>query len=57
MPLKINRLSSNPKKYSIHARLDDETQNILTEFCKQEKITITEGIRAGIMKLKDDIKK
>lgn len=49
--------SENPKSNPIHVRLDNESKNILEQYCLQEKIAKTEGIRRGIQKLKSDIKK
>lgn len=49
--------SENPKSKPIHVRLDSETQEILNEYCLQEKIAKTEGIRRGIQRLKSEIKK
>lgn len=49
--------SENPKSNPIHVRLDNETKEILENYCKQEKIAKTEGIRQGIHRLKPDIKK
>lgn len=49
--------SDNPKSNPIHVRLDDETKEILEDYCNQEKIAKTEGIRRGIHRLKPDIKK
>lgn len=49
--------SSNPKSNPIHVRLDEETKEILEDYCNQEGITKTEGIRRGIHRLKPDIKK
>lgn len=49
--------SENPKANSIHVRLDKETKEILEDYCNQEKIAKTEGIRRGIHRLKSDIKK
>lgn len=49
--------SDNPKSNPIHVRLDDETKEILENYCKQEEIAKTEGIRRGIHRLKPDIKK
>lgn len=48
--------SDNPKSNPIHVRLDNESQNILERYCKQEKIPKTEGIRRGIQRLKPEIK-
>lgn len=49
--------TDNPKSNPIHVRLDEESKEILEEYCKQENIPKTEGIRRGIQKLKSDIKK
>ena len=49
--------SSNPKSNHIHVRLDEETKEILEDYCNQEGIAKTEGIRRGIHRLKPDIKK
>lgn len=49
--------SDNPKSDPIHVRLDKESREILEEYCRQEKIPRTEGIRRGIGKLRSDIKK
>ena len=49
--------SENPKSNPIHVRLDNETKEILDEYCQQEEIPKKEGIRRGIHKLKSEIKK
>ena len=49
--------SDNPKSNPIHVRLDNESKTILEEYCEQEKIPKTEGIRRGIKKLRSEIKK
>lgn len=54
---KAGRPTDNPKTSPIHVRLDEECNSILHEYCKQEEIPKTEGIRRGIKKLKGDIKK
>lgn len=54
---KVGRPTINPKTKPIHVRLDTETNEILDGYCTQENIPKTEGIRRGIRKLKDDLKK
>lgn len=54
---KAGRPTDNPKTSPIHVRLDSESEKILQAYCEQEMIPKTEGIRRGIKKLKDDIKK
>lgn len=49
--------SENPKSSPIHVRLDEECKEVLEQYCTQEQIAKTEGIRRGILKLKPDIQK
>lgn len=53
----MGRPTDNPKPYQIVTRVDEETKQILDEYCKQEKINRNEGVRQGIRKLKGEIKK
>lgn len=53
----MGRPTDNPKAHQINVRLDDESFVTLEKYCKQEKIQRAEGVRRGIAKLKDDIKK
>lgn len=53
----MGRPTNNPKPYQASTRLDEETFNVLQEYCKQEHIPQNEGVRRGIKKLKEDIKK
>lgn len=57
MTKKIGRPTNNPKPYKIAVRLDEDANEILNEYCIQEKVTKMEAARRGIKKLKDDIKK
>lgn len=53
-PKKIGRPTNNPKSTDrITVRLDDECSSILEEYCKQENIEKSEGIRRGIKLLKN----
>lgn len=54
---KAGRPTDNPKANPRQVRLDAESNKILEKYCKQEGINHAEGIRRGIKKLKDDIKK
>ena len=56
MKQKMGRPTDNPKKDRLTVRLDEESTEILTTYCDQEKIERAEGIRRGIKKLKSDIK-
>lgn len=54
---KIGRPTDNPKSVPIHIRLDDECEQVLSAYCKQENVSRAEGVRRGIRKLVGDIKK
>lgn len=54
---KRGRPTDNPKKYRIAVKLDEESKNILEEYCQQENVNQMEAARRGIKKLKSDIKK
>lgn len=54
---KVGRPTDSPKTIAIHCRIDEQTNQILAEYCQQERITKSSGIVKGIQKLKDDIKK
>lgn len=57
MSPKMGRPTDNPKGVPIHVRLDKESEEILTAYCNQEKVSKMEAARRGIKKLKSDIKK
>lgn len=58
MEKKLGRpASDNSKKVRYTIRLDKETNDILLKYCNQKNIDISEGIRTGIKKLDDEIKK
>lgn len=50
------RPTDNPKPYRIAVKLDEETNNILNEYCKQLNVNKMEAARRGIKKLKSDLK-
>lgn len=54
---KVGRPTSNPKNNPRQVRLNEDCLNVLKEYCEQESIPESEGIRRGIMKLGQDIKK
>ena len=53
----MGRPTDNPKPYQIVTRLDEETKNILDDYCFKNQVSRNEGVRTGIKKLKDEIKK
>jgi len=53
---KMGRPTDNPKRHEIKARIDDETYQILNDYCEEKGKPKAEGIRDGIRKLKPDIK-
>ena len=51
---KIGRPTENPKSADrITVRLDDESNKILTDYCKRKNVDKAEGIRVGIKSLKE----
>ncbi len=54
---KAGRPTNNPKLKPRQVRLDEECNEILEKYCKQEGIAQSEGIRRGIKKLAPDLKK
>lgn len=57
MSPRTGRPTDNPKPYKITVRIDENSKNILTEYCNQENVNQMEAVRRGIKKLEDDIKK
>lgn len=57
MSPKTGRPTDNPKNERITVRLDNESSEILDDYCRQEQVERAEAIRRGIKKLKGDIKK
>jgi hypothetical protein len=53
---KMGRPTDNPKRHEIKARIDDETFQILTDYCEEKGKSRAEGVRDGIRKLEPDIK-
>ncbi len=47
----------NPKNERITIRLDSKHSEIISKYCKQEKVEKAEAIRRGISKLESEIKK
>lgn len=50
---KMGRPTDKPKKNQFSVRFDDETLNILDEYCEKKNIQRPEGIRQAVRKLKD----
>lgn len=57
MSPRTGRPTDNPKGKPLTIRLDNESSEILESYCEQENIPKTEGVRRGIKKLKEEIKK
>ena len=54
---KIGRPTNEPKSHRITVRIDEESKEILDEYCLKKEIKQAEAIRIGIKKLKDDLEK
>ncbi|MEE0100578.1 MAG: hypothetical protein U0I48_02400 [Acutalibacteraceae bacterium] len=40
--------SANPKSYEVKARIDQSTNNLLEQYCKENHLTKTDVVRAGL---------
>lgn len=54
---KLGRPTNEPKSHRITVRIDEESKEILDEYCLKKEIKQAEAIRVGIKKLKDDLEK
>lgn len=55
---KVGRpVAGTPKTVKLTVRVDEEAISILDSYCEREKVSRADGVRAGIKKLADDIKK
>lgn len=52
MKKKMGRPTDSPKQVQIAVRFDDETLQILDDFCEREKISRAEGTRRAVKRLK-----
>lgn len=57
MSPRTGRPTDNPKGERITVRLDKESQEVLDAYCQQENVERAEGVRRGIKKLSEEIKK
>lgn len=49
---KMGRPTANPKQTQFSVRFDNETLEILDNYCKLENISRPEGVRQAVRKLK-----
>lgn len=56
MSPRTGRPTDNPKRNSLTIRLDEESREILEDYCKQENVEKGEATRRGIKKLKSELK-
>lgn len=52
----MGRPTDSPKRYRMSVKYDEECNQILNQYCKQESVTKGEAARRGIKKLKSDLK-
>lgn len=51
---KMGRPTDNPKQTQFSIRFDEQTLNILDEYCKKEDISRPEGVRRAVRKLEEN---
>lgn len=56
MSPRTGRPTDNPKNDRITIRLDNESSQILSEYCRKIKVDRAEAVRRGIKLLKDETK-
>ncbi len=54
---KGTKLTDKPKDYMLRVRMDQETLELLDEYCEAEKISRSEAVRKGIREQHSHIKK
>ena len=57
MSPRTGRPTDNPKPYKSTVRMDEESKEILDQYCEQEQVSQMEAIRRGVKKLAPEIKK
>lgn len=50
---KMGRPTDNPKTTQFSVRFDDETLQILDDYCKNNNLSRPQGVRIAVRKLKD----
>lgn len=50
---KMGRPTENPKSTQFSVRFDEETLNILDDYCKENSVSRPEGVRVAVRKLKE----
>ena len=53
---KIGRPTNNPRPHKLSIRINDNSKEILKNYCDFFRVNTTEAIERGIKKLEDDIK-
>lgn len=48
VPRKVGRPTMSPKNRRVQAKLDEETDAILVEYCQKHQVTESEAIRQAI---------
>ena len=50
---KMGRPTENPKTIQLTTRIDSQTNDILVQYCTDNKVSKNEGVREGIKRLVD----
>lgn len=50
---KIGRPTKDPKPFKLTVRINEECKMILDDYCKRHEKTLVEGVRDGIISLKN----
>jgi len=52
-PKKMGRPTRDPKPFQIQAKIDEDSMQILNDFCKENGVTRSDAVRMAIARLLD----
>lgn len=54
---KMGRPTDNPKTFQVVVKLDEDSQQILIDFCERRNVSRSEAVRIAIAKLMEELQK
>ena len=57
MAPKMGRPTDNPKTFQVVVKLDEDSQQILLDFCEKRHVSRSEAVRIAIAKLMEELQK
>lgn len=56
-PRKMGRPTDDPKNFQVVVKLNEDSNQILLDFCEENKVSRSEAVRIAILRLLDGPKK